>query len=154
MAKKARVAERPLDTRDVQIVEALRRDAWQSYAELAKRIHLSASAVQRRVERLIAAGVLLGAYASVDDSKLGKEIRIIVLVELRDDATATLNAFARKLGAAREVVEALYVAGAYDVVLELRARSMSEYAAFAATALNENPHVKRYRTLTELKQLV
>ena len=43
---------RPLDARDRQIVSLLQGDAWLTYVELAARVHLSASAVQRRVERM------------------------------------------------------------------------------------------------------
>ena len=55
----------PRDDRDRKILKALKADAWLTYAALGERVNLSASAVQRRVERLIAAGVLRGAHAEV-----------------------------------------------------------------------------------------
>jgi DNA-binding Lrp family transcriptional regulator len=51
----------PRDNRDRQLLDLLKADAWLTYAALGERVNLSASAVQRRVERLIADGTLRGA---------------------------------------------------------------------------------------------
>lgn len=93
-----------MDDRDRRILEALRADAWLSYAELAVRVHLSASAVQRRVEKLIES--------------------------------------------------AHYVAGEADVVVALRVSDVPEYARFVDERLNADPRVRRFRTLTSLRQLL
>ena len=65
------------------------------------RVHLSASAVQRRVERLIADGVILGAEAKV---AIAAPLRILLLAELADDTATTIERLsghlARLLGAA------------------------------------------------------
>ena len=150
---KAGLPASTLDDRDLRIIEALRRNAWLSYAELAKRIHLSASAVQRRVEKLIKSRVILGAHARISPAALGRTLRIFVLLELSDERAHTLAALVKKLAASEECTAAHYVTGAFDVLLELQMESMAEYARFAARTLNENPHVRRYTTLTELRSL-
>lgn len=140
-----------MDDRDRRIVEALRDDAWLSYAELARRVHLSASAVQRRVEKLLESGVLLGARAQVAD---GRDTLIYVLVELRDDARATVRGFTESLRASRLVESAHYVAGEDDVVIALRVSGVPEYARFFEERLNDDPRVRRVRTLTSLRRLL
>lgn len=140
-----------MDDRDRHILDALRADAWLSYTELAERVHLSASAVQRRVEKLIASGVLQGAHARVAD---GRETLIFVLVELRDDARATVRGFTESVRASRLAESAHYVAGEADVVLALRVADVPEYARFVEERLNADARVRRFRTLTSIRQLL
>jgi len=142
-----------LDERDRRILFALEADAWLSYGELGKRVNLSASAAQRRVEKLLAAGVIRGAGARISAEALGRPLQLYVLVELRDETSATINGFARRIAAQEGVVEAHYVAGMTDILITLQMACMAEYAAFAERYLNDNPSVKRYKTLTSLRVL-
>ncbi len=142
-----------LDSLDRRIVDALAEDAWLTYAALSDRVGLSASAVQRRVERLIAGGVLRGAKAIVDPQSLGRPLRLYVLVELRDESSAALRAFAKRLATTPGIVEAHYLAGDADIVVVLQMANMEEYATFAEQLLNGNPNVRRYTTLTSLRTL-
>jgi DNA-binding Lrp family transcriptional regulator len=141
---------RQLDTRDHRILEILRGDAWISYAALARHVHLSASAVQRRVERLIADGVILGAEAKV---AIAAPLRILLLAELADDSAATIERFAAALADAPEVVEAHYVTGEADVALTLELADMAAYDAFVARRINASRLVRRFKTFATLRRL-
>lgn len=143
----------PLDERDQRIVDALAEDAWLSYVELGQRVNLSASAAQRRVEKLIAGGVILGARARIAPHASGRPLRLYVLVQLRDESKALIGGFVRRLSGREDLVEAHYVAGSADIILVLQTASMESYAAFAEQHLNSNPHVRRYETLTSLRSL-
>lgn len=143
----------PGDDRDRQILNLLRDDAWLTYAALAERVNLSASAVQRRVERLIADGVLLGARAQIKDQP-GNELTVYVLVELVDDFVGTIQQFSHAIRAAAEVREAHYVTGEADVILKLAVSNMAEYDDFVAARLNAEPAVRRFKTLTALRPLL
>jgi DNA-binding Lrp family transcriptional regulator len=140
-----------VDDRDRRILQELKADAWLSYTELAQRVHLSASAVQRRVEKLIAAGVLQGAHARVADDR---QTLIFVLVELRDDARGTVRGFTESTRGSPLVESAHYVTGESDVVLTLRVSGVQEYARFVEDRLNGDPRVRRFRTLTSIRQLI
>ncbi len=143
-----------LDDRDRSILSILSRDAWLSYVQLGAEVNLSPSAVQRRVEKLKSAGVIQGARAQIDPEALGSPLRIYILIELENEASATISRFRRKIESYEGVVEAHYVAGAVDLVVTLQVPSMSRYALFAERHLNDNPSVKTYKTLTSLKPLV
>ncbi len=140
-----------MDDRDRRILEELQADAWISYAELAGRIHLSASAVQRRVEKLIAGGMLLGAHAQVADDR---QTLIYLMVELRDDARGTVRGFTESMRASKLVASAHYVTGEADVVLTLRVSGIPEYARFVEQRLTGDARVRRFRTLTSIRQLI
>ncbi|MGQ0430699.1 MAG: Lrp/AsnC family transcriptional regulator [Gammaproteobacteria bacterium] len=140
-----------MDDRDRRILEELKADAWLSYAKLAGRVHLSASAVQRRVERLIAGGILQGAHARVADDRHNL---IYVLVELRDDTRGTVRGFTENMRASGLVESAHYVTGESDVVLTLLVSDVPQYAQFVEERLNSDARVRRFRTLTSLRQLI
>ena len=139
-----------MDDRDYRILDELRADAWLSYAALADRVHLSASAVQRRVEKLIAARVLLGAHARIADDR---ETLIYVLVELRDDTRATVRGFGESMRTSPLVDAAHYVTGDVDVLLTIRLAGVPEYTAFVEQRRSGNPRVRRFRTLTRIGTL-
>lgn len=60
-----------LDRIDEQLVGLLRRDARATFAELGAAVGLSAPAAKRRVDRLLATGVVRGFTAVVDPAALG-----------------------------------------------------------------------------------
>lgn len=142
-----------MDPRDRRLLDELQRDAWQSYAGLAEKLSLSASAVQRRVERLLARGLILGAHVRLSPEARGRPFRAFVLVELVNEGAEALKAFAKRVGARPEVVEASYIAGRTDVVLVVETAGMEEYAGFAERVLNGDRNVRRYSTLSVLKTL-
>jgi DNA-binding Lrp family transcriptional regulator len=142
-----------LDDRDRRILELLQADAWLTYADLAKRVHLSASAVQRRVERLIALGIIAGAHARVELDDARTPLHVFLLAELTDDAASTIKRFTRSLGSLREVIEAHYVAGDTDVVLKIRVIDMAAYDQFVQRNFNRSPLVRRFKTLAVLRSL-
>src|ERR1700733_3545001 len=109
-----------LDDRDHQILALLRADAWLSYTALSRKVNLSASAVQRRVERMIASGIILGARAEVSVPDAQPPRTISLLAELAEESHAPLKRFSNRVAVHPAVVEAHYVAGEADILLKLR----------------------------------
>jgi len=142
-----------LDDRDHRILALLQADAWLSYAELSREVNLSASAVQRRVERMVAAGIILGARSEVALPEAAPPLTIFVLAELTDESREGLQRFSTTIATKPEVVEAHYVAGEADVVLKLHVQDMAAYDRFVETHINTSPLVGRFKTLTALRSL-
>jgi Lrp/AsnC family transcriptional regulator, leucine-responsive regulatory protein len=143
-----------LDQRDRQLLTLLRSNAWLSYTALSHKVHLSASAVQRRVERLIAAGVILGARAEVCVEAGPPPLTVFLLAELADESRAALRRFSNRIAAHPAVIEAHYVAGETDVLLKLHLPDMAAYDRFVASHLNSSRLVRKFKTLTVLRSLV
>ncbi|MFO1187562.1 MAG: Lrp/AsnC family transcriptional regulator [Alphaproteobacteria bacterium] len=143
----------PLDGRDEKIIAFLRADAWLSYAEISRRVHLSASAVQRRVERLMAAGIILGAEARLAPNAARRGLTLYVLVELADDRAGTIRQFSTRMAKVGAVVQSHYVTGEADVVLTMDFANIEEYAAFVERHLNNSRLVRRFKTLTSIRRL-
>jgi DNA-binding Lrp family transcriptional regulator len=142
-----------LDVRDRQILTLLRADAWLSYTALSRKVNLSASAVQRRVERMIASGIILGARAEVAVQETHAPLTLFLLAELADESRAALKRFSNRVADHPAVVEAHYVAGEADVLLKLRLPDMAAYDRFVETHINASPLVRRFKTLTALRSL-
>ena len=72
-----------LDGKDWQLLEALQLDARLGYAELGRKVRLSAPSVAERVKRLEEAGVISGYRAVVNPKRLGYGIS--AMIRLRTD---------------------------------------------------------------------
>jgi Lrp/AsnC family leucine-responsive transcriptional regulator len=110
------------DQTDVRILEALQRDGRASYAELAREVSMSASAVAERVRRLEESGVISGYSAVVDPDRLG--FNILAFVRLRYP-NGNYKPFHDLLAVTPEVVEAHHVTGEDCFVLKVLTRSMA-----------------------------
>ena len=107
-----------LDQRDLDIVAALQEDARATYADVARRVGLSASSVHQRVRRLEEAGVIHGYRAVVDPEALGLYVTALISVmpldpKQPDDLPDRVREF-------HEIEDCYSVAGAENYVLKVR----------------------------------
>jgi Lrp/AsnC family leucine-responsive transcriptional regulator len=110
-----------LDRTDWRLLEELQRDGRASYAELARVVAMSPSAVSERVRRLEEAGVIAGYRAMIDPAVVG--LGILAFVRLRYP-TGNYRPFHALLDTTPEVIEAHHVTGEDCFVLKVLARSM------------------------------
>lgn len=115
------MADESLDATDWRLLEALQQDGRASYAELARAVSMSPSAVAERVRRLEEAGVIAGYSAIVDPERVG--LGILAFVRLRYP-TGNYKPFHDLVGATPEILEAHHVTGEDCFVLKVLARSM------------------------------
>ena len=109
------------DEIDWQILAALQRDARTSYADLAREVSMSPSAVAERVRRLEESGVISGYRAVVSPEHLG--LGIAAMIRLRYP-TGNYRPFQRLLEEVHEILEAHHVTGEDCFILKVVARSM------------------------------
>ncbi|MEV1050002.1 Lrp/AsnC family transcriptional regulator [Streptomyces sp. NPDC049887] len=115
-----------IDQIDMRILEALQQDGRASYAELARTVSMSASAVTERVRRLEESGVIRGYSAVVDPQRLG--LGILAFVRLRYP-TGNYKPFHDLVATTPEIMEAHHVTGEDCFVLKVLAGSMSHLEA-------------------------
>ncbi len=112
----------PVDDIDRRIVTELTRSGRATYAQVGGAVGLSAPAVKRRVDRLLADGVLVGFSAIVDPAAMGWGIEAMVAVFCQGRvAPSALRAAWESIP---EVVSASTVAGTADAVVRVRARDV------------------------------
>lgn len=110
------------DATDWHILEALQTRGRATFAELARVVSMSPSAVTERVRRLEEAGVIEGYSAVVDQERIG--LPILAFVRLRYP-NGNYKPFHDLLDATPEILEAHHVTGDDCFVLKVAARSMS-----------------------------
>ncbi|MER5203273.1 Lrp/AsnC family transcriptional regulator [Streptomyces sp. NPDC002825] len=109
------------DATDWRILEALQSEGRASFADLARAVSMSPSAVTERVRRLEDAGVITGYTAIVDQDRLG--LPILAFVRLRYPH-GNYKPFHDLIDTTPEVLEAHHVTGDDCFVLKVAARSM------------------------------
>jgi DNA-binding Lrp family transcriptional regulator len=112
-----------LDQLDAAIVALLRADARSSYAEIGDAVGLSAPAVKRRVDRMLATGAIRGFTTLVDPAALGWTTEAFVELYCLDRTSpATIRA---ALARFPEVVSASTVTGEADAILRVLASDIA-----------------------------
>ncbi|WP_369181280.1 Lrp/AsnC family transcriptional regulator [Streptomyces mutabilis] len=110
-----------LDATDWLILDALQRNGRAGYAELARAVSMSASAVTERVRRMEEAGIIQGYSAVVDPERL--VLPILAFVRLRYP-TGNYKPFHDLVAVTPEILEAHHVTGDDCFVIKVAARSM------------------------------
>jgi Lrp/AsnC family leucine-responsive transcriptional regulator len=110
-----------LDSTAWRILAALQRDGRLSFADLARLVAMSPSAVTERVRRLEESGVIAGYRAVVVPERVG--LQIMAFVRLRYP-TGNYRPFTALLDTTPEIIEAHHVTGEDCFILKVVARSM------------------------------
>jgi len=113
-----------LDPRDLEILAALQEDGRATYADVARRVGLSASSVHERVRKLEQQGVIRGYRAQVDPEAAGLFVTAIVAVMPLDPKQA--DDLPDRIVEFPEVEDCLSVAGEANYLLKVRTRTTSE----------------------------
>ena len=142
-----------LDEFDLKLLDAIQRNNRLTAAQLAERVCLSPSAVQRRLHRLRERKVIEAEVAIVSPEALGQSLTAIVEVTLDTDRPKVTEEFQRAIQTAPEVMQAYYVTGNADYILVITARNMADYEAFACKFLSKRPHVRYFRTSIVMRRV-
>ncbi len=111
-----------MDSLDERILLHLVRNARATFAEIGAEVKLSAPAVKRRVDRLLADGTISGFTTIVDPSALGWSTEAYVQVYCK--GTISPEILQATWESIPEVVSASTVTGQPDAILKVRARDV------------------------------
>lgn len=113
-----------LDPTDREIIRELERDARIAWAELGRRVALTAPAVRERVLRMQRAGVITGYGAWVDPARVGRGIGAFIRVSPPSQPRhERLLEFAMERG---EIVECHSLTGDDSVIMRVQVGDMAE----------------------------
>lgn len=114
-----------LDRFDISLLTALQQNGHATNQQVGEQIHLSASQVSRRIQRLEASGLIRRYVALLDPAALGLGVRAITYVTLTRHGGDEGLAFEREIATFPEVLECYSVAGESDYILQIAAVSLS-----------------------------
>ncbi|WP_112501786.1 Lrp/AsnC family transcriptional regulator [Agrobacterium vacciniicorymbosi] len=112
-----------LSEKDRALLSLLGDNARMPVAELARKLGLSRTTVQARIERLEADGVISGYGIKLSDAYLSGLVRAHVLITIAPKALAGVTA---ALAAIKEVTTLHSVSGSFDLIAILTAPSIAD----------------------------
>jgi len=118
------------DRTDLMLLAELQRAGRQTNAELAERVHLSASACLRRVQRLERDGVIAGYRAELDGERLGLGLQAFVRVHLARHDAASIAAFAAHVNDWPEVIACHALTGDMDYLVHVAVGDLEHFSRF------------------------
>ncbi|MBL8669846.1 MAG: Lrp/AsnC family transcriptional regulator [Alphaproteobacteria bacterium] len=137
-----------LDAADRRILTLLQVDASLSHARIGEAVGLSVSAVNERVRKLAAAGVLRGWTVALDPAALGLDLLAFMHV-LLEKPTDT-KPFLAMVEATPEIQECHHVTGEWSLLLKIRVRNTAALERLIGDRIKAVPGVARTLTLIAL----
>ncbi len=120
---------------------------------LGERVGLSATAVQRRLKRLRATGVIEADVAVIAPRAVGQRLQMIVLVSLERERADIIDRFKASIRTTPNVMNGYYVTGDADFMLVVSVRDMEEYESFTRRFFYENPDIKNFKTMVVMDRV-
>ncbi|MGC3995591.1 MAG: Lrp/AsnC family transcriptional regulator [Propionicimonas sp.] len=111
-----------MDQVDRAIIESLKANARAPYGDIGAEVGLSASAVKRRIDKLVEDGTIRGFTILLDPAAEGRSTE--AYVELFCRGNVTPDNLRRMLTAVPEVVGAVTVTGEADALAHIRSADM------------------------------
>ncbi|WP_040779484.1 Lrp/AsnC family transcriptional regulator [Nocardia pneumoniae] len=140
-----------MDDLDRRILEHLLKHARASFQEIGSAVGLSAPAVKRRVDRLVANKQITGFTALVNPAALGWKTEAYVEVYYRDNISpAELK---RSLEPIPQVVGVWTIAGEADALVHVMATDMAEIEV-TVERIRENARVGRTRSSIVMSRIL
>ncbi len=133
-----------MDAYDEQILRLVQDNNRLTNGEIGKAVHLSETAVRRRLRRLREEGVIV-ADVSIVASRF-EQITVIVEVAFKEESSASYADFKRQMLASPQVTQCYSVSGDIDFIVVAHAPTLEDYEAWGHAELLSNPAIARYST--------
>ena len=119
-----------LDNADKRIIRALREDGRLPWVQLGAAVNLSPSACQRRVEAMVAAGVIERFTIDLDPVAVGASIHALIQIKVERQDVATAEAFRKRIASYPEVSGFYKLSGNIDYLAHVHVadiRALSDF---------------------------
>lgn len=112
------------DNLDSQIISELRKDGRATIAYLAETLRVSRATIQNRLDRLISSGAILGFTIRVHEALDQEKVKALMMIEISGQSTSQVI---RQLRGIPELVKLHTTNGAWDLIAEINASTLSEF---------------------------
>ena len=144
-----------LDRYDLALLDALQRDGNATNAALGESVHLSASQISRRLQRLADTGLIAGFAALLDPEAIGLGVIAFAHVILEHHGQARSEAFENAVAIMPEVMECFSISGDADYLLRIVAPDLQAFSELMMKRVLRLPgvaHIKSNIALQKVKQ--
>ena len=142
-----------LDSFDLKILELIQVNNKITSQVLAKKVGLSSSACQRRINSMRKAKIIKKDVSVIDQNIIGRQITIVVQVLSDKEGIEYSEEFKKLMIKAPEVMQCYYVTGDYDYVLIATFVDMEEYELFTRKYFLNNNNIKRFSSMVVMNRV-
>ena len=136
-----------LDNIDQFIIEAMRKDGREAFAQIAEKLNVSPGMIRQRYNRLVELGYLK-VVAVTNPLMMG--ISTMALIGIHTDGNKMLQV-AEKISKLEEVVYLVVVSGRYDFVCEVFCRDHEDLLKFLTEKLAKIDGIRETESFIHLK---
>ena len=136
-----------LDQTDLYIIEALRKDGREAFAQIAERLNVSPGMIRQRYNRLVELGMLKVVAIT---NPIHRGLKTMALIGIRTDGNRMLEV-ADKVSALEEVLYLVVVSGRFDLVAEVFCRDNQDLLKFMTEKLYRIEGLREAETFMHLK---
>ncbi|MBK9209502.1 MAG: Lrp/AsnC family transcriptional regulator [Anaerolineales bacterium] len=136
-----------LDNIDQYIIDAMRKDGREAFAQIAEQLNVSPGMIRQRYNRLVELGYLK-VVAVTNPLMMG--IRTMALIGIHTDGGKMLQV-AEKIAKLDEVVYMVVVSGRYDIMCEVFCRDHEDLLKFLTEKLAKVDGIRETESFIHLK---
>jgi len=142
-----------IDDMDRKILHEVQTNNQLTSTQISEIVGLSATSVQRRLNRLRRDKVIEADVSIASHVALGRPLIMMVAVELERERSDIIDRFKRSVRKVPEIMSAYYVTGDSDFILMITARDMEEYENFTRKFFYDNQDIKGFKTTVVMDRI-
>lgn len=139
-----------IDKLDLQIIQQLMHDAGISYAELGKKLFVSAGTIHVRIKKLQDQKIINGMHSQVDLKLLGYDV--IAFIGIFLEKSSLYDSVAKELQKIPEIVRLNYTTGNYSIFAEIVCRDIAKLRTVLHDELQKIKGIERTETFISLEE--
>lgn len=139
-----------IDKLDLRIVQQLMHDANISYAEMGRKLFVSAGTIHVRIKKMQEAGVISGMKFNVNLKKLGYDV--IAFIGIYLEKSSLYDMVAKDLKKIPEIVRMNYTTGNYSIFAEVVCKDIAQLRAILHDELQKIKGIERTETFISLEE--
>src|SRR6476661_5411141 len=139
-----------IDKLDLRIIQQLMHDAGISYAEMGKKLFVSAGTIHVRIKKLQETGVINGMKFQVDLKKLGYDV--IAFIGIYLEKSSLYDTVAKDLKKIPQIVRMNYTTGNYSIFVEVVCKDINQLRYNLHDELQKIKGIERTETILSLEE--
>jgi Lrp/AsnC family transcriptional regulator, regulator for asnA, asnC and gidA len=139
-----------IDKLDLQIIQQLMHDANISYAEMGKKLFVSAGTIHVRIKKMQDSGIISGMKFHVDLKKLGYDV--IAFIGIYLEKSSLYDGVAKDLKKIPEIVRMNYTTGNYSIFAEIVCKDIAQLRSILHDELQKIKGIERTETFISLEE--
>jgi Lrp/AsnC family transcriptional regulator, leucine-responsive regulatory protein len=142
-----------LDDKDRILLHYLQEDARITNTELAQRVELSPTGLQKRLRKLEEAGIIKRYVTLLDREAIGYDMLCFVQVTLQRHEPEAVEGFKSAVQKMSAVLECYHLTGEYDYLLKIVVQNRRQLEQFLIEVLTPMPGMDKIRTSLVLREI-